>query len=144
MTIAVAIILWMKKGESWVNVEFALWSVALILVLIEGFVRVVRCIHPVVQGFPSYSSVLWNRMHVQLNQARFRDTQHAVLPNGSRHRLLVVGDSYAFGWEINRVKNRFGEQLAIKLNEMTGAEWEAINASRPDTHLIILPSSNLP
>jgi lysophospholipase L1-like esterase len=134
ITIAVAAILWTKREKSWVNVGLVLWSVVLLLVLSEGFVRVVRCIHPVVQGFPTYSSALWSRRHVQLNQAGFRDAQHTASSIGSRHRLLVVGDSYAFGWGISRVENRFGEQLAMKLSEMTGTEWEAINVSRPDTH----------
>jgi hypothetical protein len=111
-------------------------SICLVLIVAEGFVRAVRCIHPVVQGFPTYSSLLWSRSHVQLNRDGFRDGDHGSARDRNTYRLLVVGDSYAFGWGIRKAEDRFGERLAMKLHRVTGKHWESINASRPDTHTL--------
>lgn len=132
--LAAAIILWKNREWKWINVGLVVWSVAAMLVLGEGVARVARCVKPVVQGFPTYSSALWSRQHVRLNQAGFRDTDHRVSRDTRSRRLLVVGDSYAYGWGIKKVEDRFGELLALRLGERTGTEWESINASRPDTH----------
>ena len=134
--LAVAILLWKNQERKWVNVGLVVWSVAALLLLGEGVVRIARCIEPVVQGFPTYSSALWSRQYVRLNQAGFRDTHHQVSRDSGGRRLLVVGDSYAYGWGIKKVEDRFGELLALRLGERTGTEWESINASRPDTHTL--------
>lgn len=136
LVIAGAIALWSNQERKWVNAAIVGWSLVLILVLIEGGVRVVRCVAPVVQGFPTYSSELWSRDYVRLNPAGFRDGEHQSSPERPAHRLLVVGDSYAFGWGIRRVEDRFSEVLAEKLRERTGILWESINYSRPDTHTL--------
>jgi lysophospholipase L1-like esterase len=82
------------------------------------------------------------RRFVSLNAEGFRDRAHAIEADDGVRRLLIVGDSVAFGWGIVRLEDRFGEQLATRLKSATGIEWEAINASRPDSatpeHLLFL------
>ncbi len=134
--LAAGLILWKYRESKWINLGLALWSMAALLLLGEGVARIARCIEPVVQGFPTYSSTLWTRQHVRLNQAGFRDEDHRVSRDPRSRRLLVVGDSYAYGWGIKKVEDRFGELLALRLRERTGIEWESMNASRPDTHTL--------
>src|SRR5437667_261926 len=63
------------------------------------------------------------------------DVEHVPQPVPGRRRLLVVGDSYAFGWGVPRIEDRFGEQLAARLAG-GGTPWESINVSEPDKHTL--------
>ncbi|MDP2645966.1 MAG: SGNH/GDSL hydrolase family protein [Desulfobacterales bacterium] len=120
----------------YVNVVLILSAVSAFILLSEGFVRIKAVIKPIPQGFPTYTTDLWQRRYVSINTRGFRDVEH-TLPKGlGTRRLLVVGDSFAFGWGINRIENRFGEELAKKLKAKTRNSWESINASRPDTHTL--------
>jgi hypothetical protein len=123
------------KGK-WVSIGLVLGTIIMILVLLEGIIRVKVIIAPATQGYPTYSSMLWTRRYVQLNQQGFRDVEHAIAKNPGICRLLIIGDSFAYGWGIKRVEDRFGEQLASKLNQRTGEYWEVMNASRGDTHTL--------
>ena len=119
------------------EIAFAIWCVALVLVLSEGFLRFRFAIAPETQGFPTYATDLWKRKYIKLNSVGFRDAEHELRPvQKDVHRLVVVGDSYAFGWGIRDVSDRFGEQLATKLILRDGEKWESINASRGDTHTL--------
>ena len=48
------------------------------------------------------------RTHVRLNRQGFRDIDHALKADPGVRRLLVVGDSIAFGWGVPDPKDRFG------------------------------------
>jgi hypothetical protein len=74
--------------------------------------------------------------YVHVNREKFRDQDHTVERKANTRRLLVVGDSFAYGQGINRVEDRFGEQLAKQLTESTGENWEAINASLGGTNTL--------
>lgn len=121
------------RNAGWGGILLTAWVTILLFLLVEGGLRVRAIVAPETQGFPTYTTELWKRKFVSLNHLGFRDSDHSPLPASGRHRLLVVGDSYAFGWGITDVQRRFGEQLADRLTNLTGSEWEAINASRGDT-----------
>ena len=76
------------------------------------------------------------RRYVKLNPEGFRDAPHAPVATPGTRRLLLVGDSVAFGWGIVRSEDRLGEQLAERLRASTGQKWELLNASRPDTNTL--------
>ena len=127
-----------RKGmhSRWGTVLLTSWVTLVLLVLIEGGLRVRAIFAPSTQGFPTYTEAMWVRKYVELNQAGFRDTDHPLESLSSKKRLLVVGDSFAFGFGLLRVEDRFGERLVRLLNQRTNSEWELINASQPDTHTL--------
>jgi hypothetical protein len=90
----------------------------------------------VTQGFPSYETALWARRHVRLNREGFRDTEHVLARVPGTERVLLIGDSFAFGAGIRRTEGRLGEQLALRLDSATRTSWEVINASHPDLHTL--------
>ncbi|HJU66021.1 MAG TPA: SGNH/GDSL hydrolase family protein [Gemmatimonadaceae bacterium] len=116
------------------NVGLMLLSLALLLLLGEGAARVKAVGWPAVVGFPTYSLTIWERRNIALNSLGYRDREHVVAKPDSARRLLVIGDSYAFGWGLSRLADRFGEQLAARLESATGTPWEAINISKADRH----------
>src|SRR5207302_2554348 len=125
-----------KPASKWANASLAIGTILILLVLGEGIVRVKAVVAPAIEGYPTYSTKLWERKYVHLNREGFRDEEHTVINHSDAHRLLILGDSFAFGYGINRVEDRFGEQLGKMLDENTPYCWEIINGSHPDTHTL--------
>lgn len=127
-----------RKGlhSRWGTALLTIWVTLALLVLIEGGLRVWAILAPTTQGFPTYTEAMWLRKYVVLNQVGFRDNDHPLVSLSNKNRLLVVGDSFAFGVGLSRVEDRFGERLVKLLNQRTNSEWELINASQPDTHTL--------
>lgn len=124
------------RQSRWGATLLAVWVTAILLVLVEGECRISAIVAPQSQGYPTYTTALWARKFVSLNQAGFRDLEHSRPPAGEHQQLLVVGDSLAFGWGLPRTVDRFGEQLVEQLNKRAGAHWTSLNASRGDTHTL--------
>lgn len=109
-------------------------SLLLLLCLVEGALRLRAVVAPQTQGFPTYTAKAWGRRYVMLNSEGFRDSEHPRSAPAGTQRLLLVGDSYGFGTGIERLEDRFGEQLAFALTETTGTPWQSISAAHPDSH----------
>jgi lysophospholipase L1-like esterase len=135
-SLALVVVAWAftlpRVPPAWQNVALSLLAVGAVAVLGEGAVRVRALVAPATQGFPTYTSALWDRRYVRLNSAGFRDTEHMVARAPGTKRVLLIGDSFAFGLGIPRTGDRMGERLAIALDGATGSVWEPINASHPD------------
>jgi hypothetical protein len=125
-----------KFGKGWTNIGLATGIVVFISVLGEGIARVKAAVFPTTHGFPTYSSVLWGQRYAKINREGFRDVEHNIVSDSGIRRLLIVGDSYAYGYGIKHIEDRFGELLAAILKERTGQCWEVINASRPGSHTL--------
>ncbi len=125
-----------QRGGRWIKLGLVVGSILFLALLSEGLARVKAVVAPETQGFPTYSTELWMRRYVELNPEGFRDAAHALVATPGTHRLLLVGDSVAFGWGIARSEDRLGEQLAERLRARTGQKWEVLNASRPDTNTL--------
>jgi len=134
--VAVAVHAYPRVNEHWVNPALSVAAAATALLLGEGLARVRAMSAPITMGFPTCSSLLWARRYVRLNHLGFRDREQVADPPRGTHRLLVIGDSFAFGVGITRIDDRFGEQLGALLAQVTGEHWETMNASRPDSHTL--------
>jgi len=118
--------------EKWSGLAMLIGTLCGIALLGEGFLRVkVAVTTPAVQGLPTFSLHSWERKFVELNSKGFRDAEHALARDPAKSKMLIVGDSFAFGWGIRRLEDRIGEQVASRLAKATGKQWEVINASRP-------------
>jgi len=126
---------------SWVaarsaDAALSLSTLMLLALVGEGTFRARAIVEPLTQGFPTYSSGLWSRRYVRLNREGFRDTEHSLISVPGTHRLLLVGDSFAFGVGIRRTSDRLGEQLGVLLDLATGEPWEVFNISHPDRNTV--------
>jgi hypothetical protein len=106
------------------------------LLIAEGLTRSRVVLHPTTQGFPTYSSQAWEHRYVRLNSDGFRDGEIFQAAPRKQHRVLVVGDSVAFGYGLERLEDRFGEALAKALSQDRGEAWRSISAARPDAHTL--------
>jgi hypothetical protein len=118
------------------NVVVSVAATVFTLLALEGGLRVYLAIFPVTEGFPTYAGELWTRRYVSLNSEGFRDVEHSKVADPSVHRLLVVGDSYAYGEGIKRTEERFGEQLSGRLTRATRESWVSLNASKGGTNTL--------
>ena len=123
-----------KLDEKWSGLVMLLGTVTGLALLGEGFLRVKATVTaPTVQGMPTFSLEAWNRRYVKLNREGFRDVEHSLARDPAQKRMLIVGDSFAFGWGIRRLDDRIGEQVVSRLAKATDGTWEVINASRPNS-----------
>ena len=118
------------------DIALSAGTLVALAVLGEGLVRLKTFISPATQSFVGYSSEIWRNRHVRLDTTGFRDSPVSSDRTPGARRLLVVGDSYAFGWGLPRTEDRFGERLASHLSARTGERWEPVNRSRPDSHTL--------
>jgi len=102
----------------------------------EGVARGMALVAPAVASFPTWSLAQWYRRYVRFNRDGFRDSEHAIEAAPGVRRLLIVGDSYAFGWGVRDVADRLGEQVGARLREGTREQWEVINIAQPDRHTL--------
>jgi len=120
----------------WVNIVLMFTTFLIVLLFLEGIIRFKAVIAPTTQGFPSYTSAIWKHYYVKYNWNGFRDAEHPIAKDPKTRRLLIVGNSVAFGWGIKSIKNRFGYQIGKKLTEISREHWEVINMSRGDSHTL--------
>ncbi|HEX8027860.1 MAG TPA: SGNH/GDSL hydrolase family protein, partial [Vicinamibacterales bacterium] len=113
------------------------WHVAAMAVLVllvagEGAARAVNVISPHIQGAPTRSAALWTSRYVSLNRDGFRDTDWRAAAS-KQLRIVALGDSFTFGYGINRAEDRFTE-VAERSLATGGWPIRVFNASRPDAH----------
>lgn len=134
--IAGAVFIGPKLAKRWKNPMLMVITIGIIILLSEGIIRIKAIIAPFPQGFPTYTSALWQRYYTKFNSEGFRDVEHSLDKPSGTHRILIVGDSFAFGWGIKHINDRLGEQIAGNLTERLENRWEAINASQGDSHTL--------
>jgi hypothetical protein len=121
-------------GQRAAGPALLLGSLLCTFVVLEGVARAAAIVAPQIQGFPTSRSRMWELRHVRRNSAGFRDSEHALKATPGTRRLLLVGDSYAYGAGIDLVRDRFGDRLAHALADATGVPWEVVTMAKPDTH----------
>jgi len=81
--------------------------------------------------FETGKSYNWEGIPVEINSRGFRGEEFAVPKPPETFRILNVGDSVAFGWEVN-YEESYGQQLETMLNEANdNMQYEVINAGIP-------------
>jgi hypothetical protein len=72
----------------------------------------------------------WLKENVLLNSQNWRDVEYSRDNNNNKARAVVLGDSYSFGWYIDKLEDTYPKVLERDLNESFNNKFEVINASR--------------
>ena len=73
----------------------------------------------------------WEGIDVHISSSGFRGDEINIPKPENTFRILNIGDSVAFGWEVNEV-DTYGKQLEQMLNDQNdGINYEVINAGVP-------------
>jgi hypothetical protein len=77
----------------------------------------------------------WRGITVEINSRGLRDGEYLSPKPADTFRILNVGDSIAFGWELKQ-EDTYGKQLEARLNSRgDGRQYEVINAAVPTWNL---------
>lgn len=68
---------------------------------------------------------------VKLNSKGFRDREHSVKKDAGVSRMLVLGDSYTYGYGIRNIENVYTNLLGKMMNRRGDRRWEIINTGVP-------------
>jgi lysophospholipase L1-like esterase len=78
---------------------------------------------------------LWEGIPVHINSRGFRTEEFLVPKPANTYRILNLGDSVAFGWEVQQ-KDTYGKLLELALNgHQDDRKYEVINAGTPAWNL---------
>lgn len=78
------------------------------------------------------SSKRWYARHVRNNNMGFRDRKRFTFAKESaERRIVLLGDSFAFGHGIKDPADRFGDILEARSAETSNGRWELYNLSQP-------------
>ncbi len=79
---------------------------------------------------------IWEGIPVETNSQGFRDEEFSQIKPDGRYRILNLGDSIAFGWEVQQ-ESTYGSQLEHLLNaQKNGLRYEVINTAVPGWSLL--------
>jgi len=73
----------------------------------------------------------WFARYVKLNSRGFRDAEWAAVKPPSLRRIAFLGDSFTYGWGIERVEDRFPDRIAAAWNGGEAGTVEVLNAAKP-------------
>jgi lysophospholipase L1-like esterase len=78
---------------------------------------------------------VWEGIPVHINSRGFRTEEFLVPKPANTYRILNLGDSVAFGWEVQQ-KDTYGKLLELALNgRQDDHKYEVINAGTPGWNL---------
>jgi lysophospholipase L1-like esterase len=119
------------------NLALVAISVGVLGLAIEGVLRIRSILVPEVQGFPTRAQAVWTRRFVQLNSLGYRDVERARAPAEGVARVLLIGDSVAYGAGIDDPRLRVGDLLEETLNRgARSPRFEVVQSARVNTHTL--------
>jgi len=73
----------------------------------------------------------WFALHTTLNSLGYRDREWSPAKPAGVRRIAFVGDSFTYGWGIERVEDRFTERVQAAFEGSRPGTAEVLNASKP-------------
>jgi GDSL-like Lipase/Acylhydrolase family len=121
-----------KSPRRWVRRAagplLAIWTLVFCMVLAE---TVFVISYDSTDAFSlSKISQRWYDRHVRRNNFGFRDVKDFIPTKQQKQRILLLGDSFAFGHGVANPADRFGDLLEARLHD-AAPNWEIYNVTVP-------------
>ncbi len=128
--------LWDRFGQTKRQAVMLTVLVVVGLLLAEGVLRIWIVAAPETQGFPTASTELWMKRFVARNRDGFRDRERGEARAPGTRRVVVIGDSFAFGQGVDRPEDRVSDRLEVALSRSPLGTTEVLNMARCYTHTL--------
>ena len=73
----------------------------------------------------------WFAVHTTLNSLGCRDREWSIEKRAGVRRIAFVGDSFTYGWGIERIEDRFTERIAARFEQRDADTIEVMNVAKP-------------
>lgn len=73
----------------------------------------------------------WFAIYTRLNTLGCRDREWAIGDPPSVRRIAFVGDSFTYGWGVERVGDRFPDRIQAMFDSRSSGEVEVMNVAKP-------------
>ncbi len=73
----------------------------------------------------------WFALHTKLNDMGCRDNDWAIKKTEGVRRIAFVGDSFAYGWGIKDIANRFPDIIQARFDKKQPDQTEVMNVAKP-------------
>ena len=73
----------------------------------------------------------WFALHTKLNSLGCRDKEWSKTKAAGTRRIAFVGDSFTYGWGLERVEDRFPDLVGAALRKDAGGAIEVMNVAKP-------------
>jgi len=73
----------------------------------------------------------WFALHTQLNSLSCRDREWAIIKPSGVRRIAFVGDSFTYGWGIERTQDRFPDRIQSLFDGRAPGTVEVMNVAKP-------------
>lgn len=110
------------------RIILSVWAITALATALEGMFALLY------DASDSYgllnTSRLWFKRHVHTNNLGYRDVKDFSLriPPGKK-RIVLMGDSFAFGGGITRCEQRFGDLIEARLEQVYPGEFQFYNTA---------------
>ncbi len=87
----------------------------------------------------------WFALNTQLNSLGCRDREWTVEKPAGTRRIAFVGDSYTYGWGVERVEDRFPDLIQARFDSASPGRVEVMNVAKPgwDTSAELTPIADM-
>lgn len=87
----------------------------------------------------------WFALYGKLNSVGCRDKEWSAKKPPEVQRIAFVGDSFTYGWGIEREDDRFSNRIEARLNQAGGTRFEVFNVAKPgwDSGAELMPIEDL-
>jgi len=118
-----------KSGLVLGNVLIFLCMLGVAGLIGESYYRFL-CVETDSFGF-SLPAQRWFALHTRLNSARCRDREWSAGDRQDVRRVAFVGDSFTYGWGIERVEDRFSDRIQALFDRQASGTVEVMNVAKP-------------
>lgn len=119
-----------RKKKIFMNISVFLVVLIVSFFILEAILRVFYS-EQIYDEFGFGPGEPYHYKRINLNSLGFRDVEHSIEKDNNIYRIIVIGDSFTFGWGIKNSDDIYSSVLQKKLDDKYGkGKFEVINLAK--------------